>query len=79
MLHYIPSRIEISNLGFYARKSQMDKYDITIGFTHNETTVFNSEMKLSEARELANKILAICDAEPLTPIVEFQDSTINDK
>lgn len=79
MLHYVPSRLENSKTDFEVKKSLMTDYDITVGFKHKGYTLFNSEMKLSEARELANRILAFCDADPLTPIGDFQDSTPNEK
>jgi len=79
MLHYVPSRLENSKTDFEVKKSLMTDYDITVGFTHKGYTLFNSEMKISEARELANKILAFCDAEPITPIGDFQDSPTKDK
>jgi len=77
MLHYVPSRLENSKTTFEVTKSLMSYYDLTIGFLHKGYTIFNTEMTLEEARELANKILAMCESEPITPIGDFQDSTPN--
>lgn len=61
------------------------KYDA--GYNHPVDLSFHEggEYKIrvclttTEAKALAEQLLSACDAEPITPIVEFQDSTTNEK
>ena len=79
MLYYNPSRIELQDLEFYAKKSELSNYEICVGFSHKGYTLFNSEMSIAQARELAQLIIEACDAETITPIGEFQDNTTNNE
>ena len=54
-------------------------YPIDLSFHEGGEYRIRVCLTTTEAKALAEQILAACDAEPITPIGDFQDSTPNDK
>ena len=79
MMTFAPSVINSRTPICKVEKSDIRNYEVLLMFENDGYSLFHVDMTKEEARELANKILAMCESEPITPIGDFQDSTPNNQ